>query len=161
MTRICSIHIWHDRYMNVIWQFKFCLSSSFSYMIDMISLPGFRTAWRDTPEMPPEPDDDHGDHGEPVPEDEEFDSRPDQADMDAAIADFLNASKLRNGTSMQGYTVPCHACPFQERRTRRHILSTLRWRQVFCPTWITRRCGASHPQRCCCISMPRTTGMFV
>jgi len=43
----------------------------------MISLPGFRTTWRDTPETPPEPDDDHGDHGEPVPEDEEFDSRPD------------------------------------------------------------------------------------
>ncbi len=27
--------------------------------------------------------------GEPVPEDQEFDCRPDQADMDAAIADFL------------------------------------------------------------------------
>jgi hypothetical protein len=58
-------------------------------MIHMISLPGFRTTWRDTPETPPEPDDDQGDHGEPVPEDEEFDSRPDQADMDAAIADFF------------------------------------------------------------------------
>ena len=124
-------------------------------MIDMISLPGFRTTWRDTPEMPPEPDDDQGDHGEPVPEDEEFNSRT------LPLLIFLNASKLRNGTYMQGYTVPCHACPFQERRTRRHILLIQRWRQACYPAWMTRRRGASHPQRCCCINMHRTIGTFV
>ena len=49
---------------------------------------------RGTADQPPPPQDNHdGDHGEvpgePAPEDDEFDMRPDKDAMDAAIADFL------------------------------------------------------------------------
>ena len=35
------------------------------------------------------------DHSQPVPEDDEFDSRPDQAAMKAAIADFLKRLEVQ------------------------------------------------------------------
>ena len=40
------------------------------------------------------------DHSQPVPEDDEFDSRPDQATMEAAIADFLKRLEVQEN---QGY----------------------------------------------------------
>ena len=104
-------------------------------------LTGIRNAWRDIVDPPPPQADDAGDHGEPLPEDDEFDTRPklpNKAAMDAAIVDFFNFEAPRgSGTGPLCRATSCSipripACPFQVRWFRRDFLCTPRRRQVCC-----------------------------
>ena len=45
-------------------------------------MAGFRNTWRDTNNQPPPQDNDAGDHGEQVPEDDELDTRPEDNELD-------------------------------------------------------------------------------
>ena len=55
---------------------------------------GFRGLLLDSASPPPSIDTDT-DHSQPVPEDDEFDSRQDQAAMEAAIAEFLKPLEVQ------------------------------------------------------------------
>ena len=99
--------------------------------------PNFRGRFRDSAGPTPSIDTDT-DHSQPVPEDDEFRARPDQAAMKVPFQTFLNASKFRESVDIGIWTQFCPTCHFQTGWTRRYFLSQLLRKQVCCSTWMTR-----------------------
>ena len=125
----------------------------------------FRGQVRDSACPPPSINTDT-DHSQPVPDDDEFDSRPEyrrqiRQPWKQPLQTFSNASKFRKSKDIGIWTQFCPSCRLRERWTSREFLSQLLWKQVCCRAWITRRRVTSPPLKWFCARMPKIAGVLM
>ena len=133
---------------------QYILYSSLNY--SFFALAAFRGRFRDSSGQPPSIDTDT-DHLQPAPEDDGFDSRQDQAAMEAAITDFIKRLEVQEKQGI--WTQFCPTCRVLERWTKLEFLSPLPWKQVCCSEWLIRRHVTSPPLKCFSTSMPKIAGV--
>ena len=80
--------------------------------------------------------------------------------MDAAIADFLKRLEAQEQDLYAWLHGALSHLPVPGKVGPKGLSVHAAMEADMLPLMVERRRAASHPQRCCCISMLRTTGMF-
>ena len=95
------------------------------------------------------------DHSQPLPKDDGFDSRQDQAAVEAAIADFLKRLEVQGKREYRDLEAVLSRLLIPRKvETKLELLSQLLWKQVCSCAWRTRRV-TSPPLKCFYTSMPK------